>query len=287
MPHPEALAPELRERVLAKLGLSAPPAPTLEGLRTLYAAWCRHVPFDNIRQLIHRRNQDPSPMPGGDATEFFDAWLAYGTGGTCWSGNGALYTLLASLGFDVARGLCTMLVAPEVPPNHGSVLVAHEGSRYVVDASILHSEPLRLDPDAPTAIAHPVWGVQCEQRDDQWFIHWRSMFTSDGLDCRIEKLSVTRDTFRERYEAAREWGAFNYELHFRTIRGEAIVGLARGERVEFDRSGACVRTPIDDAERRRLLIEDMGIHEAIVQRLPADTPTPPPPWSRTAQSEAP
>ena len=67
------------------------------------------------------------------------------------------------------------------------------------------------------------------------------------------------------------------ELHFRTICGEAIVGLARGERVEFDRSGACVRAPIDDAERRRLLIEDMGIHEAIVQRLPADTPTPPPP----------
>jgi hypothetical protein len=34
----------------------------------------------------------------------------------------------------------------------------------------------------------------------------------------------------------------------------------------------------------RFLIEDLGIHEAIVQRLPADTPTPPPPWSRTAQS---
>ena len=88
MPHAEALAPALLERVLAKLGLSEPPSPTLEGLRTLYPAWCRKVPFDNIRQLIHRRSQDPSPMPGGDATEFFEAWLGYGTGGTCWSGNG-------------------------------------------------------------------------------------------------------------------------------------------------------------------------------------------------------
>ena len=189
------------------------------------------------------------------------------------------------LGFEAARGLCTMLVAPDIPPNHGSVLVMYEGSRYVVDASILHSEPLRLDPDAPSVIMHPAWGVQCEKRDGQWYIRWRSMFSSDGLDCRFEAMSVTRDTFRERYEAARAWGLFNYELHFRLIRGEAIVGAARGERVEFDRGGACVRTPLDDAERRRFLIEDLGIHEAIVQRLPADTPTPPPPWSRTAQSK--
>jgi N-hydroxyarylamine O-acetyltransferase len=226
-------------------------------------------------------------MPGGDAVDFFDAWLAYGTGGTCWSGNGALYTLLLSLGFDAARGLCTMMVAPDIPPNHGSVLVAHDGSLYVVDASILHSEPLRLDPDAPSTIVHPAWGVQGERRDAQWYIRWRSMFNAEGLDCRFEQLSVTRDVFRERYEAARAWGVFNYELHFRLIRGEAIVGAARGERVEYDRSGACIRTPLDDEGRRRLLIEEMGIHEAIVQRLPADTPTPPPPWSQTAQNQSP
>jgi len=83
MPHAEALAPALLERVLSKLGLSEPPSPTLEGLRTLYPAWCRKVPFDNIRQLIHRRSHDPSPMPGGDATEFFEAWLRYGT---CYKG---------------------------------------------------------------------------------------------------------------------------------------------------------------------------------------------------------
>ena len=284
MPHPEAFAPELLERVLAKLGLSEPPPPTLEGLRALYAAWCRKAPFDNIRKLIHMHSHDPGPLPGDDATDFFEAWLAYGTGGTCWAGNGALRALLASLGFDAARGLCTMLVAPDIPPNHGSVLVTHEENRYVVDASILHSEPLRLD-DAPSAIAHPAWGVECDKRDGQWFIRWRSMFSADGLDCRIEALSVTRDTFRERHEATRAWGPFNYELHFRLVRGDTVVGMALGERVEYDRSGACVRTPIDDAERRRLLIEDMGIHEAIVQRLPADTPTPPPPWSRTAQSE--
>ena len=173
---------------------------------------------------------------------------------------------------------------PRHPPNHGSVLVVYEGSRYVVDASILHSEPAPR-PRRPLGHRASGLGRAVRKRDGQWYMRWRSMFSSEGLDCRFEAMSVTRDTFRERYEAARAWGPFNYELHFRLIRGEAIVGAARGERVEFDRSGACVRTPLADAERRRFLIEDLGIHEAIVQRLPPIRRRPPP-WSRTAQSSS-
>jgi N-hydroxyarylamine O-acetyltransferase len=43
---------------------------------------------------------------------------------------------------------------------------------------------------------------------------------------------------------------------------------------------------IDDTERRRMLIEDFGMSEEIVSRLPADRPTPPPPGSATAQAQA-
>jgi hypothetical protein len=32
------------------------------------------------------------------------------------------------------------------------------------------------------------------------------------------------------------------------------------------------------------LVDELGMQEEIVQRLPLDTPTPPPPWSRTAQA---
>jgi len=43
----EELSIDLLERVLMRLGLSNRPTPTLDGLQTLYAAWCRKVPFDN------------------------------------------------------------------------------------------------------------------------------------------------------------------------------------------------------------------------------------------------
>src|ERR1043166_1095811 len=163
------LAPDLLERVLMQLGLSERPAPALVGLQTLYAAWCRRVPFDNVRKLIHVRNHDPGPLPGDDAAEFFEAWLTYGTGGTCWAGNGALHALLVSLGFQASRGMGTMLVAPHIPPNHGTVLVTSGAPRYVVDASILHSEPLPLDASTPTGVTHPAWGVQCGMRDGYWY----------------------------------------------------------------------------------------------------------------------
>jgi hypothetical protein len=76
----EELSIDLLERVLMRLGLSDRPAPTFDGLQTLYAAWCRKVPFDNVRKLIHIHNHDPGPLPGDDATDFFEAWLTYGTG---------------------------------------------------------------------------------------------------------------------------------------------------------------------------------------------------------------
>jgi len=255
----EELSIDLLERVLMRLGLSDRPAPTFDGLQTLYAAWCRKVPFDNVRKLIHIHNHDPDPLPGDDATDFFEAWLTYGTGGTCWAGNGALYTLLTSLGFHASRGMGTMLVAPHIPPNHGTVLVAYDETHYIVDASMLHSEPLHLDTDTPTAVTHPAWGVQCSTRDGYWYIRWHPAHMLDGLDCRLDHLRVTRETFRERHEQTRLWSPFNYELYARLICGEAVVSTTGGQRVELNGTGG------------------------VVQRLPLDTPTPPPPWSRTAR----
>ena len=282
----EELSLGLLERVLMRLGMSDRPAPTLDGLQTLYAAWCRKVPFDNVRKLIHVHNHDPGPLPGDEATDFFNAWLTYGTGGTCWTGNGALYTLLVSLGFQASRGMGTMLVAPHIPPNHGTVLVAWGETRYVVDASILHSAPLPLEASTPTGVTHPAWGVQCSTREGYWYIRWRPVHMPDGLDCRLDYLHVTRETFRERHEHTRAWSPFNYELYARLLRGEAVVGTTGGQRVELNSTGGVVHTRLAGDDRIRLLVDELGMHEELVRRLPPDTPTPPPPWSRTAQTTA-
>jgi hypothetical protein len=55
------------------------------------------------------------------------------------------------------------------------------------------------------------------------------------------------------------------------------VGVARGQRVALDSAGGVSHTPLGGDERVRVLIDELGMHEEIVRRLPPDTPTPPPP----------
>lgn len=69
------------------------------------------MPFDNVRKLIHLSSQNPAALAGDDATDFFEAWLRHGAGGTCWPGHGALHSLLSALGFDADRAVGTMMAS--------------------------------------------------------------------------------------------------------------------------------------------------------------------------------
>lgn len=282
-PSADTLAPELLERVLARLGLPGQPAPTLDGLRLLYAAWCQRVPFDNLRKLIHLRRGDAGLLPGSHAQDFFESWLRDGTGATCWAGNGALHALLHTLGFAAVRGYATMLVAPDIPPNHATVVVDCEGRSYLVDASILHGEPLALSATQTTHVAHPAWGVETQLKDGLQVIRWRPIHMPQGLDCRIDRIGVGSEVFLDFHERSRPWSPFNYQLYARVNRGDTVVGAGFGERFVFDAQGGVQRRPLEAAERLRFLVEDIGIREELAAQVPDDVPTPPPPGSKSAE----
>jgi len=271
---------ELFELILTRLGFSGRPEPTLGNLRRLYSAWCRRVPFDNIRKLIHVRSGVSGPLPGSSAEDFFSAWLRHGTGGTCWAGAGAFQALLTSVGFNAARGVATMLVAPDIPPNHGTVEVTFDEVRYLVDCSILHGEPLRLDENSETRIKHPAWGVRCSRRNGFWHVWWRPLHKPEGFECRCERFGAESGEFRDFYEATRGWSPFNYEATARVNRGDIVIGVTFGKEVRLHDNGEVTQTPVSHEERKRLLVEQIGMSEEIVSQLPDDIPTPPPPGAR-------
>ncbi len=275
-----ALPGSLVARVLEKLGIPRP-ANDLAGLAALYAAWCGAVPFDNVRKMIHVRAASPDPLPGDDPRDFFEHWLRHGAGGTCWAGNGALCALLEALGFEASRAIGTMLVVPDVPPNHGSVSVRIAGRRYLTDASILHGEPLLLDETRETAVAHPAWGVRASFRDDRFHVHWRPLHLPGGFPCRIERLSASADEFRALHEETRVWSPFNFQLSVRTNRGDRVVGVGFGRRGEILPDGEMVSDELAGAERTRWLAR-LGFSPELASRLPDDVATPPPPGSATA-----
>jgi N-hydroxyarylamine O-acetyltransferase len=269
--------PALQERVLARLGLPRAPEPTGDGLARLYGAWCRHVPFDNIRKLIHLRRGDAGPMPGTDAADFFESWLRHGTGGTCWSGHTALHALLESLGFEVLRGVGTMLVAPDIPPNHGTVVVVLDGTRYLVDASILHGTPMAIEVE-DGGVAHGAWGVRTRRAPNApTFVRWRPIHMAEGLDCRIDAIGVPAGHFVAAHEGTRAWSPFNYSLYARANRDERVIGAAFGQWIEFDAHGGVTQRALGSDERVRLLVEVLGISEEMATAVPPDVPMPPPP----------
>jgi N-hydroxyarylamine O-acetyltransferase len=267
----------LRENVLEKLGCAAP-EPTLEGLARVYAAWCQKVPFDNVRKLIHVRRNDSATLPGDNPQDFFEAWLAYGCGGTCWAGNGALQALLTTLGFAAERAVATMLVTPDLPPNHGSVVVTIDGNRWVVDASILHGEPLPMRAEQPATIDHPAWGVTAHWLAGQFRIRWRNFMTNgQPLDCGFNHIGASAQEFSERHEMTRGWSPFNFGLCLNLLRGQRRIGAAMGLLASFDEHGHLEEQLADDIERRRFLIEEAGMSEELVSRLPEDIPFQAPP----------
>ena len=282
---PAALAPSLVEAVLERLGFTAPPAPDLDGLNSVYSTWCQRVPFDNVHKLIHLRAEDPAPLPGSEPSDVLEAWLEHGTGSTCWAGSAALTEFLWALGFDAKRVLATILFAPDLPPNHGSTVVAFDGANYLVDSSMLHGEPLRLDPDARTGVDHPGWAIRAWCAAGTHMLSVRALLMPQPMDTRIDLIGATHEKYLERYEDTRAWGPFNYGLSVRKSVGDRVIGTAWGEHIEIDEGGEWHKHAFEPGERARWLVEDVGLSEEIVAKLPEDLPMPPPPNFDPVSSE--
>jgi N-hydroxyarylamine O-acetyltransferase len=219
-------------------------------------------------------------LPGDDPVEFLNALLDDGVGGTCWAGNGALCAMLKSLGYDAVRAVGTMMVAPNIPPNHGSVVVRLGRHRFVTDASIMSVLPLPVVPGEPSKVEHPAWGVVGHWLDGAFAIRWRPLQRDAAIDCRIDSFEVDAARFRTQHEATRTWSPFNHELTFHLVQEDRRIGVAHGKKVVIAADGRTTHEEIDD--RVRFLVDELGITERIAVRIPKDVPTPPPAGSRTA-----
>jgi len=131
------------------------------------------VPFDNLRKRIHLARGLNDRFSRGCAEDFFEPGSVIERAGPAGPAT-ARFARSASAwlpGATRRRDDCSRV--PNIPPNHGTVLVEYDTGLFVVDASMLHSEPLRLDEQAETVIEHPAWGVRAGKRDGHWYIRWR------------------------------------------------------------------------------------------------------------------
>ncbi|NJN51372.1 MAG: hypothetical protein HC809_05905 [Gammaproteobacteria bacterium] len=111
-------------------------------------------------------------------------------------------------------------------------------------------------------------------------MRWRGLERDEGLDCRFDEWSVDRERFSRQHEATRVWSPFNYSLMFNVIRDDGRLGVGGGMRIAIAGDGRESKTIISD--RVRLLVDELGVSEALAVALPQDIAMPPPPGSRSA-----
>lgn len=262
---------DLVERILVRFGLNEVPSIDCEGLTLIYREWCRHIPFDNILKRVQTHKAYRGPLPGDVPSDFFEAWLATGAGGTCWAGNGGLCSLLQTLGFPAGLGISMMvpssLAPPEVnAPKHGTVFVDFGDGPLIVDATIMHDQPIQLRPDDRP---NPLWGGYNRQIDGIWHLHWKPLIRP-GVYCRIEQLDVPSSTFAAWHEHSRDQSRFNQGLIIRLARHDRIEGIVRGHRASRHVDGSEISTPIQRDKLRQCLVDDFGIKEELAFSLPDD-----------------
>ncbi len=263
------LDPALIEAVLERLGLADRPPPDRAGLDTVYLAWCRAAPFDNLVKRIHLVGGSAEPFPNGDPEWFLRAFVRDGTGGTCWPSSGGLHGLLTSLGFDARRGSGAMYDNLSGPVHtHATVIVRIDGVDHWVDSSMLTEVPLPIRRGEETRRDDPVNPVRAQPVDDLWRIWWTAARDGSDIGCLLLDDDVTAEHYLARYEASRG-GMSPFNTHIYATRNwpgarVAIIGDKRYERTATGITSA----PMDD--RDRVLVEEFGYSEAIVAQLPPD-----------------
>ena len=250
----------LQQLVLRRLGLECPPSASIEGLRAIYRAWCAEVPFDSVRKMIALRTTSRLPLPGGDAVAFFEAWLAGGTGGTCWPTSNALFELVRSLGFAARRVAGSMHDLRII--NHASVIVTLGGRDWLVDTSLLSNVPLPLDHGV--FIHHdPVFGAEVEAEDATHIVWGHTPPNSTWLPCRISQDPVAHNSYLDWYEESRARSPFNQRLYARRNRPGEMIVLLGGTRFSKTAEGVASRDLSPD-QVCEALRDDIGLSAAVI-----------------------
>lgn len=269
---------DLLARVLAKLELATEPKLDLAGLNCLLAAFVGHVPNDNIQKRIWLAGDRARPVTGGDPAEFFANWLDHGTGGTCFPANGALCTVLRSIGFDARRiSGSVVMEGIEQDGNHGSVLVRLDGIDYLVDAQLAAFEALPLVPGQPASTGDGIHDIEAVPAAHGFDVHWypgsnrqKPLIMRPDLEMGAVDHAYFLSQYARSASSSRRRSPFNEALfiarHFR----DCIVVVSRNARTEVSADNRATRREITLAERARCLVEELGISEPAVAAIPPD-----------------
>jgi arylamine N-acetyltransferase len=272
------LSEDLLERVHRKLGLFSRPSTDLTGLNQIYSAYSGHIPNDNIHKRIWLAGDKSRPVTGGDPAEFFENWLAHGTGGTCFPAAGALCAMLIALGFLAHRTLgSVMMEGIEQDGNHGTVLVLIGNTDYLVDPQLAAFSVLPLVAGQPSSTGEGIHDIRAVPHGDGLDVHWypgSNRRTPMVMRLDLPHGRVDHGAFLAQYALSalrdRKRSPFNEALFIGRHFPDRILNVGRNTRTEISAANIVTKREITVAERTQILVEEFGISAEIVKAIPPD-----------------
>jgi N-hydroxyarylamine O-acetyltransferase len=148
------------DALLERIGLSARPEATVDGLRELHRAYLAAVPYEDIAVQLG----ETAPL---DEAGLIARLCADGRGGYCFELNTVLAALLRACGFLVTHHQA--VVGGEGPTNHMALLVHLDGERWLADSGLGEGfvEPLPFREGA-TTIGPFTYTVTREEAGTWW-----------------------------------------------------------------------------------------------------------------------
>lgn len=260
------LRQDVYERLLERMGYAAKPDADLDTLNAIYKFWSRKVGYDNVLKRIHIEEGHDGPFPVMDPNDFIENWMRHGTSGSCWPSSEAMYGVLALTGFRPERIAGQMLECNDpMDPNHGALIVHLEGKRFYVDPGVAAEVALELVTGQPNRTASDAFGIWDEGDGHVW---WRPGHSRRAIEVVMDLDNLSYEFFADRYEKTKEFSLFNTTLYVRRNRDEGIVTMGRGNILRVDPTGELTAEPIDEKDAPAFLIEQMGLSEEIVARVP-------------------
>lgn len=250
------------DEIVERLGFAERPATDPDGLGALYSAWCRRVPFDNLRKIVAMHFDLPE-MPGIHPDDFFAAWMLTGAGGTCWGSNNALHALLVGLGFDATLHAASMF---DAGLNHGTTVVDIDGERWVVDTSIHGDVPAPIR-SVSTSVEHAGFVTTVRPDADGWIIDCPTPEPDVRIPCRLHDEMDHAFTL-EANEKSRNDSPFNGGIMI-GINDDTGVWMLKENRLARIEAAGTTTTVLTDAEVDEWAIEVAGHAPQLVAEVRA------------------
>lgn len=194
-PAPAARPRGFLDRVLEKWEMDAV-RPEPESLDRLHTAYITRVPFENATKLVKAaRAGNPETALRGPV-EFWEEYLRWGSGGTCFAVTAAYQFLLRYLGFTSRLVFCHL--PGNRPKAHSALLVELDGKRILVDVGYALPAPVALPEQGTVRRSTPYYDVEIRTGPGEEYL----VFSEDDRGQRFRYRFQTGPVTEADYQAA-------------------------------------------------------------------------------------